>query len=112
MDKTITNNLRYAKIAIEDLYSRGHKVFLEIPAFFIIPGTENYKDFGLDILHDQFESKLEFVHIVYPREIEKNHIRLHRGERTEEFDLTAENFEEQIFNFLYSRQPVASHPFR
>ena len=101
MDNTITDNLRYAKIAIEDMYQHGYDVYLEIPVFFIIPGTENYKAFGIDILHDQFESKLEFVHIVYPREIEKNHIRLHRGERTGQFDLTVEDFEDQIRDFLY-----------
>ena len=112
MDKIITDNLRYAKIAIEDLYSRGHKVFLEIPAFFIIFGTENYKAFGLDINRYQFESSLEFIRIVHQIKIEKNHIRLHRGERTGQFDLTAENFKKQIFDFLHSRQTVASHPFR
>ena len=100
MDKTITDNLRYAKIAIEDLYNRGHKVFLEIPAFFIIHGTENYKAFGLDVDRSQFESKLEFVHIVHPQEIEENHIRLHRGERTGEFDLTDGNFKEKMIKFL------------
>ena len=101
MDKTITDNLRYAKIVIGDLYSRGYDVCLEIPAFFIIPGTENYKDFGLDICHDQFKSSLEFIRIVPQREIDKNHIRLHKGKQTEEFDLTAENFKKQIFDFLH-----------
>ena len=100
MDKTITDNLRYAKIAIEDMYQHGYDVCLEIPAFFIIPGTENYKAFGLDLLNDQFESKLEFVHIVHPQEIEENHIRLQRGERTEELDLTDDNFKEKIIHFL------------
>ena len=100
MDKTITDNLRYAKIAIEDMYQHGYDVYLEIPVFFIIPGTENYKAFGLDLLHDQLESKLEFVHIVRPKEIKENHIRLHRGERTEEFDLTDGNFKEKMIKFL------------
>ena len=112
MDKTITDNLRYAKIAIEDMYQHGYDVYLEIPEFFIIPGTENYKAFGLDLLHNQLESKLEFVRVVHPRTIEENHIRLQRGERTGQFDLTAENFKKQIFDFLYPRQTVASHPFR
>jgi len=100
MDKTITDNLRYAKIVIGDLYSSGYDVCLEIPAFFIIPGTENYKAFGLDLLNDQFESKLEFVHIVHPQEIEENHIRLQRGERTGQFDLTDGNFKEKMIKFL------------
>ena len=103
MDKTITNNLRYAKIAIEDMYQHGYDVYLEIPVFFIIPGTENYKAFGLDILNDQFKSSLEFIRIVPQIKIEENHIRLQRGVRTGQLDLTAENFKKQIFDFLYSR---------
>ena len=102
MDKTITDNLRYAKIVIGDLYSRGYDVCLEIPAFFIIPKTENYDAFGLSVYRSQFESSLKFIRVVHPRQIEKNHIRLYYGERTKQFDLTAENFEAQIFNFLYS----------
>ena len=83
-------------------YCDGCDVCLEIPAFFIQPGNENYGAFGLDIDCSQFKSKLKFVHIVRPKEIKENYIRLHRGEQNEEFDLTAENFEAQIFNFLYS----------
>ena len=100
MDKTITDNLRYAKIVIGDLYSSGYDVCLEIPAFFIIPGTENYKAFGLDVDRSQFESSLEFIRIVLQIKIEENHIRLHKEKQTEEFDLTDDNFKEKMIKFL------------
>ena len=101
MDTIINKNLKDALTQVGGRYCDGCDVYLEIPAFLIKTGSENYRAFGLDLLHDQFESKLEFVHIVRPREIEKNHIRLHRGERTGEFDLTVEDFEDQIRDFLY-----------
>ena len=96
----IIKNLNEVLSQVKGLYHDGYDISLEIPAFLIKPSFENYRAFGLDLLHDQFESKLEFVHIVRPREIEKNHIRLHRGERTGEFDLTVEDFEDQIRDFF------------
>ena len=101
IDTIINKNLNEALTPVGGRYCDGCDVYLEIPAFFILPGNENYGAFGLDIRRSQFESKLKFVHIVRPREREKNHIRLHRGERTGEFDLTVEDFEDQIRDFLY-----------
>ena len=95
----IIENLKEALTQVRGRYYDGCDVCMEIPEFLIKPGAENYRAFGLDLLHNQLESKLEFVYIVRPREIEKNHIRLHRGERTGEFDLTAEDFEDQIRDF-------------
>lgn len=99
IDTIINKNLKEALTQVRGRYYDGCDISLEIPAFLIKPGSENYRAFGLDLLNDQFESKLEFVHIVHPQEIEKNHIRLHRGERTGEFDLTAEDFKDQIKDF-------------
>ena len=101
MNTLIDKNLKKALTQVKGRYYDGYDVCMEIPEFLIKPGSENYRAFGLDLLNYQFESKLEFVHIVRPREIEKNHIRLHRGERTGEFDLTVEDFEDQIMDFLY-----------
>ena len=90
MNTLIDKNLKEALTQVRGRYCDGCDISLEIPAFLIKPGSENYRAFGLDLLNDQFESKREFVHIVHPQEIEKNHIRLHRGEQTEEFDLTVD----------------------
>ena len=101
MDTIINKNLKDALTQVGGRYCDGCDVYLEIPAFFILPGNENYGAFGLDIDCSQFETKLKFVHIVRPKEIKENHIKLHRGERTGEFDLTVEDFEDQIRDFLY-----------
>lgn len=102
MNTKISKHLDYVLTQIRGRDDDGCEICLEIPAFFIKPRSENYGAFGLSVYRSQFESSLKFIRVVHPRQIEKKHIRLHYEERTEQFDLTAENFEEQIINFLYS----------
>ena len=66
-------NKRFPLTQVRGRYCDGCDVCLEIPAFFIQPGNENYGAFGLDIDCSQFKSKLKFVHIVRPKEIKENY---------------------------------------
>ena len=98
MDDQIIKNLKQARIQVSGHYCDGSDISLEIPAFYVPP--ENYNDFGLSILNP-WESSLKYIHIIQPREIEKNYIRLRIGERVGQFNLTDDDFKVQIVNFIY-----------
>jgi hypothetical protein len=93
-------NLRYALRVCRYFYHRGnYDVCLEIPAFLIPP--EDYNDFCLSILNP-WESSLNYIRIINPKEIVENHVRLRIGEQVGQFDLAADNFSVHIINFISS----------
>ena len=98
---TVIENLKYAKIAIENLKHNGYNVCLEIPVYSV--PIQLYKDFGLKILGSPYESSCDFIRIVRPTEFKKDHIGLCFDDQTEEFDLTDEDFKEKVNNFLSSQ---------
>ena len=100
IDTIINKNLKEALTQVGGHYCDGCDVYLEIPAFFILPGNENYGAFGLDIRRSQFESSLKFIRAVNKKELDENHVRICFRGQAEQFDLTDKNFKEKIINFL------------
>lgn len=93
-------NLRYALRVCRYFYHRGnYDICLEIPAFSIPP--EYYNDFCLSILNP-WESSLNYIRIINPKEIAENHVRLRIGEQVGQFDLAADDFKAQVVNLIYS----------